>query len=100
MAESFPSILCVEDDAEVLEALKEYFTHKGFIVLTASNGVEACLQVKRWGPRAVILALLARRLGAVGVWARTHAIAPAWPVIMTTDPSEALATVADAGLSV
>ena len=40
MAESFPSILCVDDDAEVLEALKEYFTLKGFIVLTA--GYVAC----------------------------------------------------------
>jgi len=43
MADSFPSILCVDDDAEVLEALKEYFTHKGFIVLTANNGVEEIL---------------------------------------------------------
>ena len=70
MTESFPSILCADDDAEVLEELKEYFTLKGFIVLTASNGVEACLQVKRWGPCAVILDLLipaarrARRSGA------------------------------------
>ena len=100
MAESFPSILCVDDDAEVLEALKEYFTHKGFIVLTASNGVEACLQVKRWGPRAVILDLLIPRLGGLGVLGRIHAIDPALPVIMTADTSEALATVADAGLSV
>jgi len=47
MAESFPSILCADDDATVLEELKEYFTLKGFIVLTASNGVEACLELKR-----------------------------------------------------
>ena len=100
MAESFPSILCVDDDAEVLEALKEYFTHKGFIVLTASNGVEACLQVKRWGPRAVILDLLIPRLGGLGVLGRIHDIDPALPVIMTADTGEALATVADAGLSV
>src|SRR4030095_984381 len=100
MAESFPSILCVDDDAEVLEALKEYFTHKGFIVLTASNGVEACMQVKRWGPRAVILDLLIPRLGGLGVLGRIHAIDPALPVIMTADTGAALATVADAGLSV
>src|SRR6185295_994843 len=100
MADSFPSILCVDDDAEVLEALKEYFTHKGFIVLTANNGVEACLQVERWGPRAVILDLLIPRLGGLGVLGQIHDIDPALPVIMTTDTSEALATVADAGLSV
>ncbi len=100
MAESFPSLLCADDDAAVLEELKEYFTLKGFIVLTASNGVEACLQVKRWGPRAVILDLLIPRLGGLGVLGRIHAIDPALPVIMTTDTSEALATVADAGLNV
>ena len=100
MAETFPSILCADDDAAVLEELKEYFTLKGFIVLTASNGVEACLQVKRWGPRAVILDLLIPRLGGLGVLGRIHAIDPALPVIMTTDTAEALATVAEAGLSV
>ena len=30
MAETFPSILCADDDATVLEVLKEYFTLKGF----------------------------------------------------------------------
>ena len=100
MTESFPSILCADDDADVLEELKEYFTLKGFIVLTASNGVEACLQVKRWGPCAVILDLLIPRLGGLGALGRIHAIDPALPVIMTTDTGEALATLADAGLSV
>ena len=100
MTESFPSILCADDDADVLEELKEYFTLKGFIVLTASNGVEACLQVKRWGPRAVILDLLIPRLGGLGALGRIRAIDPTLPVIMTTDTGEALATLADAGLSV
>lgn len=100
MAESFPSILCADDDAAVLEELKEYFTLKGFIVLTASNGDEACLQVKRWGPRAVILDLLIPRLGGLGVLGRIHALDPTLPVIMTTDTTEALATVADPGLGV
>src|SRR6185295_13544595 len=100
MADSFPSILCADDDAGVLEELKEYFTLKGFIVLTASNGVEACMQVKRWGPRAVILDLLIPRLGGLGVLGRIHSIDPALPVIMTTNTGEALATVMDAGLNV
>ena len=100
MAETFPSILCADDDAAVLEELKEYFTLKGFIVLTASNGVEACLELKRWGPRAVILDLRIPGLGGLGVLERIHAIDPALPVIMTTDSAEALATVAEAGLIV
>jgi len=100
MTDSFPSILCADDDADVLEELKEYFTLKGFIVLTASNGVEACLQVKRWGPRAVILDLLIPRLGGLGALGRIRAIDPTLPVIMTTDTGEALATLADTGLGV
>ncbi|MGH7373952.1 MAG: hypothetical protein ACREJY_06975, partial [Candidatus Rokuibacteriota bacterium] len=45
MDDSLPSILCVDDDVDILELLKEYFTEQGFVVLTATNGVEAFLQV-------------------------------------------------------
>jgi DNA-binding response OmpR family regulator len=100
MAESFPSILCADDDVDVLERLKEYFTLQGFIVLTASNGVEACLQVKRWAPRAVILDLFIPRLGGIGALGRIHAIDPTLPVILTTDTGEGLAMATGAGLAV
>ena len=100
MAESLPSTLCADDDADVLEELNEYFTLKGFIILTPSTGIEACLQVKRWGPGSVILDLLIPRLGGLGVLGRIHAIDPALPVVLTTDRGEALATVSDGGLSV
>lgn len=96
----FPSILCADDDAEVLERLKEYFTLKGFIVLTATNGVEACLQVKRWAPRAVIMDLFIPRLGGIGALGRIRAMNPALPVIFTGDTGDALAMVADAGVNV
>src|SRR5512134_74817 len=88
---SFPSILCVDDDADVLERLKEHFTAQGFIVLTAANGIEACLQVKRWAPCAVILDLFIPRLGGIGALGRIHAIDPTLPVIMTTDSGDGLA---------
>src|SRR5262245_59855935 len=100
MPETFPSILCADDDLEVLERLKEFFTLQGFIVLTATNGVEACLQVKRWAPRAVILDLFIPRLGGIGALGRIHAIDPMLPVIMTTDSGEGLAMVSNAGLGV
>jgi CheY-like chemotaxis protein len=76
MSDSFPSILCADDDPEVLELLKEHFTLQGFIVLTATNGVEACLQVKRWAPRAVVLDLLIPRLGGIGTLSRIRAFNP------------------------
>ena len=100
MNDSFPSILCVDDDQEVLELLKEHFTLQGFIALTATNGVEACLQIKRWAPRAVILDLLIPRLGGIGTLRRIHAIDPSIPVILVGDPSEALQLAAEAGLGV
>ncbi len=100
MGDSYPSVLCVDDDPEVLERLKEHFTLQGFIVLTAGNGVEACLQVKRWGPKAVILDLLIPRLGGIGTLGRIRAFNPGIPVILISDTVDALDLVREAGLSV
>jgi DNA-binding response OmpR family regulator len=90
----------VDDDPEALELLKEHFTLQGFIVLTASNGVEACLQVKRWAPKAVILDLLIPRLGGIGTLSRIRAFNPSIPVILTSDTPSARDLVAEAGLGV
>jgi DNA-binding response OmpR family regulator len=100
MGDSYPSILCADDDPEVLEALKEHFTLQGFIVLTASNGVEACLQVKRWAPKAVILDLLIPRLGGIGTLRRIRAFNPTIPVVLVSDTADALDLVTEAGLTV
>lgn len=100
MGDSFPSILCVDDDPDVLELLKEHFTLQGFIVLTATNGVEACLQVKRWAPRAVILDLLIPRLGGIGTLSRIRAFNPSIPIVLVGDTTDALDLVTEAGLSV
>ena len=100
MGDSFPSILCADDDPEVLERLKEHFTLQGFIVLTATNGVEACLQLKRWAPRAVILDLLIPRLGGIGTLSRIRGFNPSIPVILVSDTADALDLVTEAGLKV
>lgn len=100
MADSFPSILCVDDDPEVLDLLKEHFALQGFIVLTATNGVEACLQVKRWAPKAVILDLLIPRLGGIGTLRRIREFNPRIPVIFVSDTVEALDLIREAGLEV
>jgi DNA-binding response OmpR family regulator len=100
MGDSYPSVLCVDDDPEVLDQLKEYFTLQGFIVLTATNGVEACLQVKRWAPKAVILDLLIPRLGGIGTLSRIRAFNPGIPVILVSDTAGALDLVTEAGLNV
>jgi DNA-binding response OmpR family regulator len=100
MGESYPSVLCADDDPLVLEQLKEHFTLQGFIVLTANNGVEACLQVKRWAPKAVILDLLIPRLGGIGTLGRIRAFNPTIPVILVSNAADALGLVTEAGLTV
>ena len=100
MDDTLPSILCVDDDVDVLELLKEYFTEQGFVVLTATNGVEAFLQVKRWQPKAVILDLFMPRLGGIGALGRIKALNPDVVVILVSGMGNALELVTEAGLSV
>jgi CheY-like chemotaxis protein len=100
MDDSLPSILCVDDDVDILELLKEYFTEQGFVVLTATNGVEAFLQVKRWRPKAVILDLFMPRLGGIGALGRIKALNPEVVVILVSGMGNALELVTEAGLSV
>lgn len=100
MDDSLPSILCVDDDVDVLELLREHFTEQGFVVLTATNGVEAFLQVKRWQPRAVILDLFMPRLGGIGALGRIKALNPDVIVILVSGMGNALELVTEAGLSV
>src|SRR5713226_7852103 len=100
MDDSLPSTLCVDDDIDVLELLKEYFTEQGFVVLTATNGVEAFLQVKRWQPKAVILDLFMPRLGGIGALGRIKALNPDVVVILVSGMGNALELVTEAGLSV
>lgn len=100
MDDSLPSILCVDDDVDILELLKEYFTEQGFVVLTATNGVEAFLQVKRWQPKAVILDLFMPRLGGIGALGRIRALNPEVVVLLVSGMGNALELVTEAGLSV
>jgi DNA-binding response OmpR family regulator len=94
------SILCVDDDPDVLDLLKEYFTLQGFVVFTAANGVEAFLQVKQWMPRAVVMDLFMPRLGGIGALARIKTLNPGVAVILMSGMGNALDLVTEAGLTV
>jgi DNA-binding response OmpR family regulator len=100
METQLSSILCVDDDPAVLDLLKEYFTLQGFVVLTATNGVEAFLQVKQWMPRAVVMDLFMPRLGGIGALGRIKALNPGIAVILVSGMGNALDLVTEAGLSV
>jgi two-component system alkaline phosphatase synthesis response regulator PhoP len=60
MNTQLPSVLCVDDDPSVLEFLNDFLTGQGFEVITASNGVEAFLQVKQCKPQVVIMTFSCR----------------------------------------
>jgi len=94
------TILCVDDEPEVLDLLKEHFGLQGFVVLTATNGVEAFLQAKQWMPRAVVMDLFMPRLGGIGALARIKALNPGIAVILVSGMGNALDLVTEAGLSV
>jgi len=100
MSEPTPTILCVDDDPEVLEILREYLARQGFHVVTASNGVEAMFQVQRCLPRAIILDLFMPRLGGVGALDRIKRLLPEiLPILISGNPG-ALEMVTEAGINV
>ena len=100
MNERMPTILCVDDDPEVLEVLKEYFTGQGFQAVTAMNGVEAMFQVQRCLPEAVIIDLFMPRLGGLGALDRIRRLLPEIVVILISGIPGALEMVTEAGASV
>jgi len=100
MDEHAMTILCVDDDPEVLEVLKEYFAGQGFHVVTATNGVEAMFQVQRCLPRAVILDLFMPRLGGLGALDRIRRLVPEIVIILMSGVPNALEMISEAGVRV
>lgn len=94
-----PVLLCVDDDPGVLRLLADYFTLRGYVVLTARSGVEAFLQVARWAPRAIILDLFIPRLGGPEVLERIRRLDPGIVVILISGVPNALEMLAEAGVS-
>lgn len=95
-----PTILCVDDDAEILEILKEFFTREGFHVVTASNGVEALFQVQRCLPQAMIIDLFMPRLGGLGALDRIRRLDPEIVIVLISGMPAALEIVTEAGVGV
>jgi len=100
MTEAAPTILCVDDDPDVLWALQEYLAAQGYHAITATNGVEAFLQVSRQRPRAVILDLFMPRLGGLGALDRIRRMDASITVIIISGVEGAVEMIREAGLSV
>lgn len=54
-ASSAPSVLIVEDDLGTLEALRDTLCEEGFVVLTATDGIEATRVIERFGPPSAVI---------------------------------------------
>jgi DNA-binding response OmpR family regulator len=76
--------LVVDDDADIREILAEQLATHGFEVLTAGNGLEALLHVKRERPGAVVLDLAMPRLGGLEALKRIRAFLPEAKVVIVS----------------
>ena len=79
-----PKALVVDDDTDVRETLAEQLTMHGFEVLTAGNGLEALLHVKRQRPAVVVLDVMMPRLGGLEALRRIRAFHPEAKVIIVS----------------
>jgi DNA-binding response OmpR family regulator len=76
--------LVVDDDAEIRELLAEQLTAHGFEVLTAGNGLEALLHVKRERPGVIVLDVLMPRLGGLETLRRIRAFHPEAKIVIVS----------------
>lgn len=77
-------ILVVEDDAELLEGLKDNLEVEGFVVTTASDGRQGLLEASRNRPDAVILDLMMPKLGGFDVCRALRQDGFAAPILILT----------------
>src|SRR5438093_862314 len=76
--------LVVDDDADIRDMLAEQLTTHGFEVLTAGNGLEALLHVKRERPAVVVLDVMMPRLGGLETLKRIRAFHPEAKVVVVS----------------
>ena len=97
MTTEAPRILCIDDEPEVLEILREYLTDHAFSVRTATSGRDAVAKAKRWTPRAVIVDLVMPRLGGLATIEQIRAVNPAVAVILISGRADVLDRASNAG---
>jgi DNA-binding response OmpR family regulator len=91
-------LLCVDDDPKIRLLLDDYFTPRGYHVITAATGAEAFLQAVRWPPAAVILDVFLPRPGGLATLERLRRLDPGVPVILISGVPNALDMLTEAGV--
>jgi len=81
-------ILVVDDEIEACNALKEFFSLKGFDVYTAFDGLSAIDQVKEVKPHIVLLDMKMPVMGGIETLQEIKKVDPTVGVIMVTVVSD------------
>ena len=79
-----PRMLIVDDERDICECLQEFFSMKGFAVVSAFSGEEALTKLKEGTADVILLDILLPGLSGLEVLKRAKEIAPRAKVIMVT----------------
>ena len=85
---SAPTVLVVDDDAGIREALERALRLEGFAVATAAGGREALAAVARLGPAAIVLDVTMPDLNGRAVCARLRADGVRTPILVLSARDE------------
>jgi DNA-binding response OmpR family regulator len=77
-------MLIVEDEQDLCECLQEFFTMRGFSVVSAFSGEEALDQLKENPPDVILLDIILPGLSGIEVLRRVKQLHPRARVIMVT----------------
>ena len=77
-------LLTVDDELDVCDFIKDFFTQRGYTVLVALNGKDALSIVKKEKPRIVFLDIIMPDINGLEVLRQIKEIDPAAKVIMVT----------------
>jgi DNA-binding response OmpR family regulator len=78
------SLLVIEDDSDILNAIREYFTRTGYEVRTAEDGVAGVQAALQDRPDAVVLDLMLPKMDGLAVCRELREKAPYLPILMLT----------------
>jgi DNA-binding NtrC family response regulator len=79
-----PRILVVDDEPEIRDLLRRFFTRKQYTVLTAESGAECLATLDRDEVDAVVLDLAMPGMSGMEVLSEIRAKQPDLPVVMVT----------------
>jgi DNA-binding NtrC family response regulator len=78
------TILCIEDEPELLKTLRKVLKHRGYAVRTAENGAEGLASLALEVPDLVITDLMMPEVDGMGILERVTKDHPEVPVILIT----------------